>query len=421
MIKKRLLFCFIVACLFFSACRDGRVPVIKENDLQKEGLKGTVHIWQQTDLKRNIKTRFVYNKKGNILYKIIRHPDEPGTMPDFYTEKCVYTYDEPGNLTEIHILFSGKDGNTIEERKMEYTYTKYNQLSLMLETTKTPGDPEWTKVKKESYTYNNKGLKTAFTTYYWEGSKWVKSDDEKYDYDEQNRPVITYHYDKKGELAFQDEFSYNEAGKIVSQKFGLNKLTHTYTYEQNKTFKTIVKDNGEEFEKNVTLYNERNNIIEIVSLLGNRPKTVYVYDGHDNRIEEKYFNNDKLLEHRFDTYDTRGNALFTINYYQSYGKWVHDFSYSTDITYWDADYRWINAEEGLRIRDKPGLKSNKIMTLSYGTCLEVLEEVGDIITIGDVEGIWLKVRVNLLDNRKRNRNALVGYLFSGFVQDDPIM
>ncbi len=67
--------------------------------------------------------------------------------------------------------------------------------------------------------------------------------------------------------------------------------------------------------------------------------------------------------------------------------------------------RWVIADSGLRMRDAPDERGNKIDTIPYNSEVVLLEEIGDVVKISDVIGKWSKVEWN----------AKKGWVFGGFL------
>ncbi|AUP79466.1 SH3 domain-containing protein [Flavivirga eckloniae] len=77
------------------------------------------------------------------------------------------------------------------------------------------------------------------------------------------------------------------------------------------------------------------------------------------------------------------------------------------------EIRYVNAKNGLNIREKPNLDSRKIGALNYLEKIEVAKKTGIKLSITDngkkIQGEWLKVFVT-------KKNAIVtGYVFDGYL------
>jgi len=70
-----------------------------------------------------------------------------------------------------------------------------------------------------------------------------------------------------------------------------------------------------------------------------------------------------------------------------------------------TDVRSINANGGLRMRTTPDTKGKIITLIPQKSFVLILEEIGSIITIDDIQGKWTKV---LYNNQ-------TGYVFGGFL------
>jgi hypothetical protein len=66
---------------------------------------------------------------------------------------------------------------------------------------------------------------------------------------------------------------------------------------------------------------------------------------------------------------------------------------------------WVNAKEGLIMREYPELGSKRITTIPYGEEVFLLEEIGDEITISNATGKWCIVQ---WQDKK-------GWVFGGFL------
>lgn len=83
-----------------------------------------------------------------------------------------------------------------------------------------------------------------------------------------------------------------------------------------------------------------------------------------------------------------------------------DFNPHTQLT--------VNSPEGLRVRDKPSLSSNKICLLENNECLFV-EEFGDEVTIDGIFSRWVKISIP--DKyRKSKKDPENGWVFGGYLK-----
>lgn len=68
---------------------------------------------------------------------------------------------------------------------------------------------------------------------------------------------------------------------------------------------------------------------------------------------------------------------------------------------------WVSGEDGLRLRDKPGLKSKTITVLSYRTEITVKKKSHISVSILGVEGHWCEVEYQ----------GTQGWLFGAYIDD----
>lgn len=77
---------------------------------------------------------------------------------------------------------------------------------------------------------------------------------------------------------------------------------------------------------------------------------------------------------------------------------------------------YVNAENGLILRDKPNRGSNRIAKLDYGTQLEILERTNLKLDVKDnneiISGEWVKISTT-----DTNYDASIGYVFNGFLTE----
>ena len=81
------------------------------------------------------------------------------------------------------------------------------------------------------------------------------------------------------------------------------------------------------------------------------------------------------------------------------------------------EFKYVKAENGLILREKPNQGANKIATLDYGTQIELLEHTNLKLDIQDsnkiVSGEWLKIRAVDYPGYLED-----GYVFSGFLTEE---
>ncbi len=82
---------------------------------------------------------------------------------------------------------------------------------------------------------------------------------------------------------------------------------------------------------------------------------------------------------------------------------------NTLLIYADSSSRWITSEAGLRMREAPGTKSKKIITIPYEEEVIFIEELNKEITISGAIGKWTKV--------KWKRKNITGWVFGGFLTE----
>ncbi len=72
---------------------------------------------------------------------------------------------------------------------------------------------------------------------------------------------------------------------------------------------------------------------------------------------------------------------------------------------------WVNCQNGLNIRDKPGKNGKKVGLLPARACVKIVEQDGPSETLEGIDGKW--VLVSFFDENKREE--LQGWCFSGFL------
>ncbi|MFS4454827.1 SH3 domain-containing protein [Maribacter sp. 2304DJ31-5] len=79
----------------------------------------------------------------------------------------------------------------------------------------------------------------------------------------------------------------------------------------------------------------------------------------------------------------------------------------------ESEKKYVAAENGLTIRDKPSIDAVKIGTLSFGTEISIVEKTDIQLKIEDegktINGQWVKIKTG--DQKK-------GYIFDGFLTDE---
>lgn len=71
----------------------------------------------------------------------------------------------------------------------------------------------------------------------------------------------------------------------------------------------------------------------------------------------------------------------------------------------EEEYRRIDAEAGLRMRDKPGVDGEKIVTIPYRSRVTLLKELEEELTISEATGRWSRVKWKEYE----------GWVFGGFL------
>ncbi|MCP4136514.1 MAG: SH3 domain-containing protein [bacterium] len=69
---------------------------------------------------------------------------------------------------------------------------------------------------------------------------------------------------------------------------------------------------------------------------------------------------------------------------------------------------YINAKDGLRMRNNPDVTGTKTGLIPFGTKVEVTEEKSDEITLAGAKGKWSKIKWN----------KKTGWVFGGFLQEN---
>jgi hypothetical protein len=103
---------------------------------------------------------------------------------------------------------------------------------------------------------------------------------------------------------------------------------------------------------------------------------------------------------------------------QSDGRWlVYNICYTFSLDMLgslSAHFKtlvWVNCQNGLNIRDKPGKNGKKVGLLPARACVKIVEQDGPSETLEGIDGKW--VLVSFFDENKREE--LQGWCFSGFL------
>lgn len=183
-----------------------------------------------------------------------------------YNAKRVTDYNEHGELIreEVTYSFESPDGQSFL-REYEITYdSKGNKL----ESVETLDGKE---NRRETYTYNDRGLLHIFKAFYSESSYKTET----YTYDEAGNPVLTVTAYSDNDYVETLECSYDESGNLLTEKL-------SYTGGNGG-------DSGISFEISNT-YDEEGKLIRRVHLMGgDRPTTIdtsYTYNPQGDLILE---------------------------------------------------------------------------------------------------------------------------------------
>lgn len=183
-----------------------------------------------------------------------------------YNAKRVTDYNEHGELIreEVTYSFESPDGQSFLR---EYEIT-YDSKGKKLESVETLDGKE---NRRETYTYNDRGLLHIFKAFYSESSYKTET----YTYDEAGNPVLTVTAYSDNDYVETLECSYDESGNLLTEKL-------SYTGGNGG-------DSGLSYEYSNT-YDEEGKLIRRVHLMGgDRPTTIdtsYTYNPQGDLILE---------------------------------------------------------------------------------------------------------------------------------------
>ena len=72
-----------------------------------------------------------------------------------------------------------------------------------------------------------------------------------------------------------------------------------------------------------------------------------------------------------------------------------------------TEFRYVNSIEGLRVRNKPGMDGEKIVSLKNKEKIEIVSETSLVQTIDEIESKWVEIKTE---------NNITGYVFGGFLE-----
>lgn len=245
----------------------------KQNDLEKEGLKGKVKRFDDGHWNS------FYNENGFLQY----------SESDMY--RTDYTYDEKGNRLFSKTIYkkTGQEtwsnaytyvGNSvlIKKKKYERGYT-INDLIEVFENSKK--------------VYDNKGNEKEI--YYADGHRVFFS------YNDQNLPLEKNVYDAKETFKFRQTYIYNDQGKMIED----------FVYNEKKKLES----------RSTYKYDDKGNVIEQLDFEGTKKKPnyerfySYQYDQKGNIVEQveksgSKKNKEKSIKTTIYKYDEQGNWVY---------------------------------------------------------------------------------------------------------------
>ena len=166
-----------------------------------------------------------YQDYNNNNYKVIYEYDnnslkvkthnveyEKGWEP---TVKEVYTRDSEDRIGVIESYYYRDDETGFEKSyKAEYTYDSKGNNSEIVRYEPTDDGSDWKLEQKVEYTYNSKNKETKIVASYYVSGKWVKSNEEKFE------------YNKNGDETSYVATIFRENNKTIQSR----KRESTYTY-----------------------------------------------------------------------------------------------------------------------------------------------------------------------------------------------
>lgn len=162
---------------------------------------------------------FVYaqNKKtANVFY-------EWNNSEKIWVEswKYEYSFRTDGAIEQQRYFseFSVDDSIWVIYSKIDYTYNLDNKLLTEIDSS-TFGSTKFTPEFKTGYTYNNKGLKSADSTYRWKNNNWQYYSKQQYDYNSKDSltRITRYKYipiDLTWKEDVRFDYDYDVAGNLV--------------------------------------------------------------------------------------------------------------------------------------------------------------------------------------------------------------
>jgi YD repeat-containing protein len=166
-----------------------------------------------------------------------------------------------------------------------------------------------------TYTYDSKQNKTSYARF--KGNKEELNYTQKLNYDVQNRKISESGFD--GMSNFFNTFLYDNNGKLYEIRYTNEKILsekRVFKHSDNKTEMNILNPTGTLLSKEITTYDNKNNIIEEVKYIQNNAsqKANYEYNNSGKKIEETKVNFGNLSFHKKYNYDNQGNLLQVLEY-----------------------------------------------------------------------------------------------------------
>ncbi len=196
---------------------------------------------------------YEYDEKGNVIKKT-RYMDPELTQIYYYNE---YTYDDNGNmLSDVPYNISFIDNKPVKSEYEKFEYNEKNQLTMRYRYWGELVVARDTVIYSYSYTYDENDKLLRMNVLY---DNSFDSGYTLYIYDENELLIREEERDSRDELINEYKYSYDERGNVT--------LKEGFYYES---------DEGELFEKYVYKYDDNNNLI-MESNVEMYPESEYIY------------------------------------------------------------------------------------------------------------------------------------------------
>jgi hypothetical protein len=228
----------------------------------------------------------------------------------FTYSKILFFYDKSGNETQRHRYDYDENNNLEGSYKCEYTYDANNNLIMQIERNECHAE-------KDKYMYDiNKNLIMQIGYYPKNGyNNWKKDYKVKIMYDTNGNSTMLIGYDKTydGKKKFKIETVYDTNKKEIKAVHYDKKRT---IWENSEKTEYEYDNNGNQ-TKNIRYSWTKNNWKE-----GTKHEYVYNNGKETAFINYHWHNNDWKATSKYEnTYDTNGNKITNVFYYNTFDEW----------------------------------------------------------------------------------------------------